>query len=397
MRIISRLNVGGPSTHVVLLNEGLDRLGYTSVLVTGYESSTEGDLRDLVSKRRLRMISISELGREIDLIHDIAALIKLYRLMRRERPHIVHTHQAKAGFVGRLAARLARVPVVLHTFHGHVFHGYFGRRKTGLFLLLERACARMSDRIITISGRLRDEIAAFGVTSLDHIAVIPLGFELAPFANQSRLSGRFRASLGLDAGTPLVGAVGRLVKIKNIRLFLDAAALVHAQMPEVHFVLVGDGDERDNLENYVKSLRVADAVTFTGWRRDLPEIYGDLDALIVSSDNEGTPASLIEAMATGCPVIATHVGGIPDLLGDSERGRIVPPGDARALARAILQVFNEPVATTQLATAARDYALRSHQAQRLVADVDMLYRRLLRGKGLVVPDPSVLSGPSGIL
>lgn len=392
MRIISRLNVGGPSTHVILLNEGLDHLGYTSVLVTGYESVQEGDLRDLVSERRLRMVSVAELGREINFVHDIAALLKLYRLMRRERPHIVHTHQAKAGFVGRLAARLAGVPVVLHTFHGHVFHGYFGRAKTALFLLLERICARLSDRVITISVGLRKELAALGVTSADHIEVIPLGFELDAFARQPPSRGSFRATLGLGADTKLVAAVGRLVKIKNIRLFLNAAALVHAQMPEVHFALVGDGDQRNELENYARSLGLSHVVTFTGWRRDLPEIYYDLDALIISSDNEGTPASLIEAMATGCPVIATRVGGIPDLLGDCERGSIVPPGDAWALARAILQVLDEPCATKRRSAAARGYVLRNHQVQRLVTDMDSLYAKLLNAKGIVTTNRQTLPG-----
>lgn len=390
MRIISRMNIGGPATHVVLLNEGLDRTRYDSLLVTGLESASEGNLRDVVAARGLHMELIPDLGREIDLRHDIVALYKLYRLMRREHPHIVHTHLAKAGFVGRLAARLARVPIVLHTYHGHVFHSYFGRTKTALFIALERACARLSDRIITISTRLRDEIAGFGVAVPERIEIVPLGFELDAFARESRRPGGFRAALGLPRDTPLVGAVGRLVKIKNLHLFLDAAALIRGRAPSTQFVLVGDGDLRQPLEDYAAALGLADAVTFTGWRRDLPAIYADLDVLVISSDNEGTPASLIEAMATGCPVVATRVGGVPDLLGDGARGRLVPANDAAALAAAILATLSGADATDRTASVARDYVLGQHQASRLVSDIDRLYGRLLREKHIAPAEAAIV-------
>ena len=209
MRIISRMNIGGPAVHVVLLNAGLDRDRYDSLLVTGTEGASEGSLRDLAAARRVRLAVLPELGREIAFGSDLRTLYKLYRLMRRERPQIVHTHLAKAGFVGRIAARLAGVPIVLHTFHGHTFRGYFSPAKTRVFLLLERFCARLSSRIITISARLRDEIAGFGVTSPERIVVIPSGFELEPFALQRRGGGDFRWSLGLGSDTKLVAAVGR--------------------------------------------------------------------------------------------------------------------------------------------------------------------------------------------
>src|SRR5215212_4755386 len=207
MRIISRMNIGGPATHVVLLNAGLDRQGFDCLLVTGSEGASEGSLRDLAVENDLRLAIIPELGREIAPRSDLVTLVKLYRLMRRERPHVVHTHTAKAGFVGRIAARLARVPVVLHTFHCHVFHGYFSPAKTRLVLLIERLGARLSTRIITISPRLREEIAQFGVTGSERIEVIPLGFELEMFASQERGTGHLKCSLGLPSDAKLVGAV----------------------------------------------------------------------------------------------------------------------------------------------------------------------------------------------
>ena len=228
--------------------------GYDCLLVTGSEGASEGSLRDLAVASDLRLAIIPELGREIAPWSDLVTLVKLYRLMRRERPHVVHTHTAKAGFVGRIAARLAGVPVVLHTFHGHVFHGYFSPAKTRLFLLIERLGARLSTRIITISPRLREEIAQFGVTGSERIEVIPLGFELEAFASQPRGAGDFRRSLGLPPDAKLVGAVGRLVPIKNIPLLLEAAALARQEDPDIRVVLVGDGELREELEARGRSI-----------------------------------------------------------------------------------------------------------------------------------------------
>ena len=377
MRIISRMNIGGPATHVVLLNAGLDRQGYDCLLVTGSEGAGEGSLRDLAVSSNLRLVMIPELGREIAPWSDLVTLVKLYRLMRRGRPDVVHTHTAKAGFVGRIAARLAGVPVVLHTFHGHVFRGYFSPARTRLYILIERLGARLSTRIVTISPRLREEIAQFGVAGRERIEIIPLGFELGVFTSQARASGAFRRSLGLPTNAKLVGAVGRLVPIKNIPLLLEAAALARQQDPDIRVVLVGDGELRDELEARSEALGLAGAVVFAGWRRDLASVYADLDAVVISSHNEGTPASLIEAMATGCPVIATRVGGVPDLIADGETGRLVPPGDREALAAALLAVFREPERTTRMAELARHRVLERYQAQRLVADVDRLYRELV--------------------
>jgi glycosyltransferase involved in cell wall biosynthesis len=376
-----------------LLNAGLDRGGYDCLLVTGSEGANEGSLRDLALSSDLRLAMIPELGREIAPWSDFVTVVKLYRLMRRERPHVVHTHTAKAGFVGRIAARLAGVPVVLHTFHGHVFHGYFSPAKTRLFLLIERLGARLSTRIITISPRLREEIAQFGVTGSERIEVIPLGFELEMFASQPRGAGDFRRSLGLPAAATLVGAVGRLVPIKNIPLLLEAVALARQEDPAIRVVLVGDGALREELEVEAEALGLGQAVIFTGWRHDLASVYADLDALVISSHNEGTPASLIEAMATGCPVVSTRVGGVPDLIADGETGRLVPPGEREALAAALLELFREQERTARMAELAQRQVLERHQARRLVADVDRLYRQLLTAAGH--PRPAALSSNRG--
>ncbi len=381
MRIISRMNVGGPARHVSILHAGLDPERYESFLVFGDAGPSEGSLRALLGDAS-NAISIPELGREISPLADSVSLIKLVRLMRHFRPDIVHTHTAKAGFVGRVAARIAGVPIVLHTYHGHVFHGYFSPRKTSLFLRLEQGCARLSTRLLTISPRLREEIARFGVADASQIAVIPLGLHLAPHASHERRTGAFRDAMGISENAVLIGAVGRLVPIKNLGLLLEAARIASSDVPNLHVIFVGDGELRAELEAHAAALGMSAAVTFAGWQDDLPAVYADLDATIVSSTNEGTPACLIEAMASGCPVIATRVGGVPDMISPGETGQLVPSGDARALAAAIVRLVKEPEQARRMANQARGEALVRYDEQRLLTDMDRLYGQLARDVGL---------------
>jgi len=383
IRIIARLNIGGPSLHVLNLNNGLDHSRYESVLVTGMEEPHEGTLKDLAASRGVHMEVIPEMGREVHWRKDIVTIGKLLKLMRQYRPHIVHTHTAKAGLVGRIAARLAGVPIVCHTFHGHVFKGYFNPVKTKVFIQLEKFGAFLSDRIITLSEGLRDEIINLGISRTNHFAVIPLGFDLSPFARQSRYHGEFRRELGITSQERLVGAVGRLTKIKNLPLLLNAIQRIHQVDPHLHLVLVGDGELRQELEDYVRHLGIRPVVHFTGWRRDLPFIYSDLEAVIISSDNEGTPVCLIEAMAAKCPVVATRVGGVENLIADEQTGRLVPPGEVESLAQGILRTFQEPQKTRTMAEKGQAAILALYHQDRLLKNMDELYRQLLREKGIL--------------
>lgn len=382
LRIISRMNVGGPSRHVAILHDGLDPNLFDSILLYGEESSSEGSLRNLLGPAT-NALSIPELGREISPLADTVALAKLVKLIREVRPDIVHTHTAKAGFVGRVAARITGVPVVVHTFHGHVFHGYFSPRKTKVFLQLERRLAGISNRLVTISPGLRDEIARYGVAEASKIEVVPLGLRLEPHGNHARHTGDFRRKLDISDDALLIGAVGRLVPIKNLGLLLEAAVVAQREIPNLHVVLVGDGELRQELSVKVASLGIGDAVTFAGWQDDLPGVYADLDATVITSHNEGTPACLIEAMASGCPVIATSVGGIPDMIVSGATGELTPPGDANQLARAIVRLVTEPDRARQMADQARGEALARYDERRLVTDIERLYWRLAREAGLL--------------
>jgi glycosyltransferase involved in cell wall biosynthesis len=317
---------------------------------------------------------IPELGRSLHPLRDLVTLWKVYRLMRQVRPDVVHTHTAKAGFVGRTAAWLAGVPVIVHTFHGHVFHGYFSPRKTQFFLLLERLTGRMSDAVITLTASLRDELAdTYRVADRAKFRVVPLGLDLQPFADTARASGAFRQAWGLSPEKRLVGIVGRLVPIKNHALFLEAAVQVRQQVPQAHFVIVGDGELRGEIEAQVDALGLRDAVTFTGWQRDLAPIYSDLDALVISSDNEGTPVSVIEALSGGCPVVTTAVGGLPDLLDSGALGKLVPPRDADALSSAIVDTLRHAPDPLN----AQTIMLQRYSIDRLANDLMTLYRELL--------------------
>jgi glycosyltransferase involved in cell wall biosynthesis len=381
LRVIARLNIGGPAIHVVLLSAGMDRVRFESLLVSGSENPGEGSMLDYALSHGVQPTIIPEIVGEFSLgPRELRALVRLYRLMRQERPHVVHTHTAKAGFVGRLAARLARVPVVVHTFHGHVLHGYYGPRKTQLLRRMERGLACLTDCIITVSEQVKRDLVTYGVATADRIQVISLGLELDPFLDCGPNRGTFRHELQLNGGERLVGIVGRIFPIKNHHLFLEAAALVAREDPAARFVIVGDGTLRPALERQAQETGIADRVIFTGWRRDLPGIYADLDVLAVTSNNEGTPVSAIEAMAAGCPVVATHVGGLPDLIREGETGYLVPPGDAPAVATALLRVLHQPEMARCMGETARKAAQERFSAQRLITDMEQLYLELLGRK-----------------
>jgi glycosyltransferase involved in cell wall biosynthesis len=380
MHVITRLNTGGATVHVVELSSALQNAGFDCLLVAGEVGPTEQDMRHLATDRGLRVTNVPGLGREISLRSDLVALARLYRLMRRERPHIVHTHLAKAGFVARLAARLARVPVVLHSSHGTIFQGYFSPSKARLFLLLERLGGRVSTRIVTSSESLRDDLVRLGIAPSDRITVIPYGFEFDAQMTDRR-PGTFRDSLGIPRDVPLVGSVGRLVPIKNIQLLLEAVALTRQKGSDVRVVVVGDGELREELEARAQDLGLGEAVIFAGWQPSLADTYADLDAVVLSSNNEGTPISLIEAMAAGCPVVATTVGGVVDLITDGVTGRLVPASDPERMSDAILAVFDEPQVTLLMAERAQYHVRERHRGSARNADVVRLYEELLFGAG----------------
>jgi len=380
LRVIARLNVGGPALHATLLTERLDPSRYDSLLVTGVETPSEGNYLALHGGSLERVIVLPELGRQIRGASDLAALLALTRLMRRVRPHIVHTHTAKAGTLGRVAALLARVPVVVHTYHGHVFRGYFSAATTRLFLGIERWLGRRTDRLVTVGEAVRAELLHLGIGTPERLVVIPLGLDLDRFLDCEAVRGRLRAELGIGGGVPLIGIVARLVPIKAHEVFLDAAARIGRELPEARFLVVGDGERRAELEALAARWGPPGRVRFLGWRRDLDRIYADLDVVVLTSRNEGLPVSLIEAMAAARPVVATRVGGVPDLVEDGVTGCLAPEGDAGAVAGTLRALLADPERRQAMGAAGRKRVAGAFGAERLLADVDRLYTELVREK-----------------
>jgi glycosyltransferase involved in cell wall biosynthesis len=382
LRAITRLNIGGPAIHAILLTRGLQNEQFSSVLVTGLEGPHEGSMRDLATRHGVEPRVLRELGREVSPVNDLRAALAMYRLIRASRPHIVHTHMAKAGTAGRLAARLARVPIVVHTFHGHTFHSYWGPVKSAIFLQIERTLGAMTDRVIAVGDAQKADIASYGVAPLSKIRTIPLGLEIEPMLEAEQHRGRLRADLGLPADRRLIGIVARLVPIKAHEVFLEAAVRIRAEAPDATFLIIGDGERRSELEAMARQLGVMDATRFVGWRHDMREVYADLDVVTLCSNNEGSPVALIEALAAARPVVSTNVGGVPIVVQDGESGLLVPPRDPAAFAEAVLALLRDPDRAAALGQAGRREVFPRHASGRLVQDIERLYLELAREKGL---------------
>lgn len=391
VRIIGRLNIGGPAIHAVLLTEGLNDAKTCSILVTGTVGKNEGDMLYFATQHGVSPIIIPELGREISWREDFIALWKLFKILRKERPDIVHTHTSKAGTLGRLAAILARVPIRIHTFHGHFFHGYFGRFKTGLLLFVERMLAHFTTRIIAISeAQLVDLSCRYRVAAREKFALVPIGLDLAALIQIQRTGERGCASGG--SCEVQVGFVGRLVPIKNPQMALRVfAKLLQPSLVRVtvHFVIAGDGELKAELEAQVIQLGLRERVKFIGWQSDAADLYARLDMVALTSLNEGTPLVLIEAMASALPFVCTRVGGVSDLVFGPEEimrhddgrplfslfanGALVESGDEEGFGAAIRFLLNDRERMRRMGQAGREFVGTRFSKERLVRDIQALY------------------------
>jgi glycosyltransferase involved in cell wall biosynthesis len=411
VRVIARLNVGGPAKHVIWLTKGLSSPQFESLLIAGTVPAGEDDMGYFATKMGVAPVFVPEMSREIS-PKDALTVWKLYRLFRREQPDIVHTHTAKAGTVGRLAGLLYRwlTPRAflgqprpchfVHTYHGHIFHSYYGPAKTRLFLTIEKILARLgTDRIIVVSEQQRREInQEFAVGRASQFAVIPLGLDTDVYAQWRERRNIFRDELQANANDILVGIVGRLTEIKNHELFLQSAALfkeqfASGQLPgRVRFIVIGDGQLRSKLERQAEAGGLHDDVIFVGSRRDPENFYPALDIVALTSRNEGTPLTLIEAMANARPVISTAVGGVIDLVGQPlsagdddafvvcERGVRVPPDDARGFAAGLAHLIANESLRREIGEHGLQFVLTHYSKERLLEDIKSLYADLLSEK-----------------
>lgn len=379
MRIVTRLNIGGPARHVAILEKGLEEQGIQTVLVTGRIGQDEGDMSYLLGEKAKSSFMIPELRRDIHPIRDVVCLWKLFQIMRRERPDIVHTHMAKAGTLGRLAAILARVPVKVHTFHGHVFQGYFSSFPVAFFLAIERFLASRSNCLIAVSDHVQKEIYhRYRLQSDRKVKTIPIGLDLKPFLERNGRKDALREELKLPSHIRMIGIVGRLVPIKDHLFFIHVAEALLKKHEDLHFVIVGRGGEELFLKRLVHKKGLSPFVTFLGWREDLPRIYSDLDVVVLTSRNEGTPVSLIEAMASGKAVVATRVGGVPDVVQEGVTGYTVSVGALPLFVEKVELLLNQPELRKQMGEAGRMWVSERYSKEKLLRNIRSLYEELLR-------------------
>jgi glycosyltransferase involved in cell wall biosynthesis len=382
LRVIGRLNVGGPAIQAITLTARLEPRGYATLLVRGVEGDREGSMDHLADALGVRPRRVAWLRRSVGR-HDIRALIEVWRIVRTTRPDILHTHAAKGGAIGRTAAIIAgrrRPRVILHTFHGHVLTDYFSPGLATLFRRVERFLAARSTVLIAVSSEVRDDLVRLGIAPHDKVRVVPLGFDLEPFVadggrgDAERL--RVRRELAIAPAARVVTLVARLAPIKRVDRFLAVAEQL-ADLPGVRFVVVGDGELRDELRASSAARRLADRVVWAGLRHDMPGVCFASDVVVLTSDNEGTPVSLIEAQAAGVPVVSTRVGGVESVVLDGVSGSVVDRDDVAGFAGRVRALLEDRELAAVQGSAGRSHVLSRFGLDRLVDDVDGLYRELL--------------------
>ncbi len=391
LRVIARLNVGGPALHVAYLTAGLAGRGYETTLVAGTIARGEESMAFVADAEGVHVETLDDLSRKISPVRDLRAMLRLAQLIRRERPTILHTHTAKAGAVGRIAALLAgsaRPPIVVHTFHGHVLRGYFGRITTFGFRTLERWLARATTSLIAVSPEVRDDLVALHVAPASKFTVVRLGIDLGRRVDNDDAQRReSRRQMGLHEDAFVVGWVGRMTAVKRTERVVDALQKLVERGVDAYAVLVGDGPDRDRLERHAHELGVIKRCLFLGYQEDVAPFYDAIDVLLLPSINEGTPVSVIESLAAGRPVVATRVGGIPDVVRDGVDGFLVDSDDPDALAAPLAELAADPQRRARMGEAGRSRVVERYAVERLVDDVDTLYRTLLADRGITRSRP----------
>jgi glycosyltransferase involved in cell wall biosynthesis len=380
LRVIARLNVGGPALHVSYLSAGLAERGYETTLVAGDVAKGEESMAFVAEGAGVEVVRLPGLSREISPVRDLLAAVRVAREIRRTRPHILHTHTAKAGAIGRAAAVLAgraRPPVVVHTYHGHVLNGYFGLAGTSVFRAIERLLALASDALVAVSPQVRDDLVSLHVAPARRFAVIRLGIDLQPRVRTTTDAAELRRRIGIGSERFVIGWFGRMTAVKRTEDLIDVLVALRGRDVNACLLLIGDGMDRERLEQRARDAGVARDVFFLGYQADVANWYAVADAVVLTSANEGTPVTIIEALAAGRPVVATDVGGVADVVRDGLDGFLVEVGDSEGMADRLAEIATDPAVGERLAATGQKRVLNRYAVARLVDDVDRLYRALL--------------------
>lgn len=390
LHIITRLERGGSSDAVLLTLLELDKNQYDLSLAHGPTSYPNEQLMKQAEKAGIRFYYIRDLVRAINPIKDLKGLFRLFCLIRAEKFDIIHTHTSKAGLLGRLAASYAcsakERPIIVHTPHGHIFYGYYGPLLTKFFLLVERLMSRSTDKIVALTPQGIEEYVQFKIADRERLFDIPDGVPLEEVqefgAGVERMKDtsqreKIKRELNLPEGDLLVGTAGRLVPVKGYKYLIEALHHLLRQIPNVTFLILGDGPLRNDLEQLADNLGLSKKIIFLGWRSDVSRILSILDLFVISSLNEGMGRVLVEAMALGKPIVATRVGGIPSVVADGESGLLVPSRDSMGLAEAMGKLLNSPERAREMGEEGRK-RVPLFSAKTMVERTEQLYKELLR-------------------
>lgn len=398
LHIITRLDMGGSAQNTLDSCLRLDPQKFAVTLMHGL--SAESDMTpeerlqvesklDAARRQGLRIVVVETLVRRVSFFMDLHAFFHMLRHIRQARPAIVHTHTSKAGLLGRAAAWLAGVPIIIHTPHGHVFYGHFGPAASRFFLLLERLASRITDRLVALTARERADYVNYKVAPEEKLETIHSGVDLRRFQAASRHLDRLPEQFDVPADATIIGFTGWLLPIKGVQVLIDAMGLVCNRSSRAHLVLVGKGDLEADLKAQCRRLGISKNVTFLGWRRDVENILPLFDIFVLPSLNEGMGRVLVEAMAAARPIVASHTGGIPDLVTDRQNGLLVPPGNPEALAAALLEIIGQPDRARRMGLAGRRMSV-SFSVEAMVAKIEQLYERMLPAAktALLLPQPT---------
>lgn len=390
LRIINRLNLGGPTFNAAYLSKFLAP-EFETMLVAGMIDDTEESSAFITQEMGLKPVYIPQMFREIHPLKDRSAYLQLKKIIREFKPDIVHTHAAKAGTLGRLAAASCKVPVIVHTFHGHVFHSYFSKWKTNIFIRIEQYLAAKSTCIISVSKKQKEELAdVYNICSAEKIQVIPLGFNLEKFSAGIPVKRKkFRDHYLIDDDEIVIVIVGRLVAIKNHTLFLKALKNIEQRTSKkIRAFIVGDGEDHLHIEETASALRLdftnfktdprPALLTFTSWIREVDEVYAGADIVTLTSLNEGTPVSLIEAQAAGKPIVTTEVGGIADIVVPGKTAFVVATNDEQEFSKKLLELIEDDELRKNMSSYDNSLIISPFDYHRLVSETALLYRKLLK-------------------
>jgi len=387
LRIHNRLITGGPSLNALYLSKYLSSQ-FETLLVVGEKEDHEQNAYFLAEQMGIKPILIPDMGRSIHPLKDYKAYKKIQKIIRDFKPDIVHTHSAKPGAVGRLAASSLNIPVILHTYHGHVFHSYFGKLKTKIIINTERFLAKKSHALIAISDQQKNELTEdFHIADKDKFKVIPLGFELKKFSeNPDEKRKKFRKEFNLEDDVIAIGIIGRLVPVKNHNLFLEGINyLLNTSSKKIKAFIIGDGETRQALENKAGQLNIPfsqdhdpnASLIFTSWRNDIDVINAGLDIIALTSLNEGTPVSLIEAQAASKPIVSTRVGGIGDIVLENETALLSNINDITSFRENLLNLVENDDLRRSFHKKGADHVQKKFSVERLASDMSNLYYELL--------------------